>query len=343
MEIMAEAICKEIELRKNELAEPVETIYFGGGTPSFMPVETVDKIIDAARSNFDIYQLTELTLEANPDDITLEKLTQWKKSGVNRLSIGVQSFFDNDLKWMNRAHNATEAENCIKLALAEGFEVSIDLIFGLPESNNAQWQQNLEKAIALGVHHLSCYGLTLEENTPWKKLIERGKYKRPDEISTAEQFENTMDFLGNNGWEHYEISNYCRPGYMAKHNTAYWQQKKYLGFGPAAHSFNGIERKWNIADNLAYMQSIEQGALPMEKEMLTPVNNVNEYLMTGLRTLWGVDLQKIKEMGFYNNEMQASIEKYLQQNMLKKEGSIVTLTDKGKVYADAIAGNLFVT
>ncbi len=341
-EMLVEAICKEIELRKNELKEAVETIYFGGGTPSFIPPQAIDKIIKCVKENFTVSEIKELTLEANPDDINESILKQWKAAGVTRLSIGVQSFYNSDLKWMNRAHNAQEAEESIQLALALGFEVSIDLIFGLPESRDEQWRFNLIKAQALGVHHLSCYGLTLEENTPWKKLIDRGTYKAADENKTTAQFEWTMEFLSRYGWEHYEISNYCQPGYKAKHNTSYWQQKPYLGFGPSAHSFNGKERSWNVADNNAYVEAIQQSKLPSEKELLTPENKINEYVMTGLRTQWGINLETIKSMGFYNQNFENVLEKHLQEALLKLDGDAITLTNKGKVFADAIAADFFV-
>lgn len=341
MEQMTESICKELEMRKGEADESIETLYFGGGTPSYMPAESIASIIQAVRHNYSADGIIELTLEANPDDISTEKLKQWKNMGVNRLSIGVQSFFEEDLKWMNRAHTAAEAEQCITLALAENFEVSVDLIFGLPGSTEAKWASNLAKANALGVQHLSCYGLTLEENTGWKKLIERKKYVGPDETLTASQFEYTMDYLVKEGWEHYEISNYCKPGYMAKHNTSYWQQKKYLGFGPAAHSFTGTERQWNIADNMAYIQSVAEHKRPFEKEVLTQVNQVNEYLMTGLRTIWGISIEELIVRGFYNDEFSGKLKQYLAKGWINEKDDSITLTNEGKVYADAIASDLF--
>lgn len=343
IEAIIEALCKEIELRKSECTDPVETIYFGGGTPSFVPATGIQKIIDTIRLNYPIVKITELTLEANPDDINIEQLLAWKAAGVTRLSIGVQSFYDNDLKWMNRAHNGQEAETSIRLAIENGFEVSIDLIFGLPESKEEQWRFNLIKANALGVHHLSCYGLTLEENTAWKKLIEKGTYAPANEQLSAANFEWTMEFLSRYGWQHYEISNYCQPGYMAKHNTAYWQQKKYLGFGPSAHSFNGNERQWNIADNMAYMAALEKGELPAEKEVLTKENKINEYIMTGMRTQWGIDLLTLAKMGGRNAAFNEQLKKYLENKMVEQAGQVIRLTNKGKVYADAIAADFFVS
>jgi oxygen-independent coproporphyrinogen-3 oxidase len=343
VDALVDAICREIEVRKSECTEPVETIYFGGGTPSFVPAEAIDRIIKTIHKYYPIEKITELTLEANPDDINETQLLAWKAAGVTRLSIGVQSFYDSDLKWMNRAHNGQEAETCIKLAIDNGFEVSIDLIFGLPESKEEQWRFNLIKANALGVHHLSCYGLTLEENTAWKKLIERGKYAPANDQLTATHFEWTMEFLSRYGWQHYEISNYCQPGFMAKHNTSYWQQKPYLGFGPSAHSFNGTERQWNVADNAAYTDAIEKGTLPAEKEVLTKENKINEYIMTGMRTKWGIDLLALAKMGGRNAAFNEQLEKHLNNKMVEQEGQVIRLTNKGKVYADAIASDFFVS
>ncbi len=343
VDALVEAICKEIELRKSECTEPVETIYFGGGTPSFVPAEAIDKIIKTIYQHYLVEKITELTLEANPDDINETQLLAWKAAGVKRLSIGVQSFYDNDLKWMNRAHNAHEAETSIQLAIANDFEVSIDLIFGLPESKEEQWRFNLIKANALGVHHLSCYGLTLEENTAWKKLIDKGKYAPANEQLSAHHFEWTMEFLSRYGWQHYEISNYCQPGYMAKHNTSYWQQKRYLGFGPSAHSFNGSERQWNVSDNAAYTQAIKQGHLPAEKEVLTEENKINEYIMTGMRTQWGINLNTLSEMGGRNAAFNEQLEKHLNNKMVEQNDQVIRLTNKGKVYADAIAADFFVS
>lgn len=338
---MVQAIADEAALRKNEISEPIDTIYFGGGTPSFLSPAQLEKIVMALHNHYNLTSVKELTLEANPDDITFEKLQQWQSFGVNRLSIGVQSFNDADLKWMNRAHNTEQAYESIQQALELGFEISIDLIFGLPDSEEGQWLKNLEIANSLGVHHLSCYGLALEHNTAWEKLINRKTYQSPDEQATAKQFEMTMDFLDANGWDHYEISNYCRPGFEAKHNTAYWQNKPYIGLGPSAHSFNGNERLWNIADNAQYVESIVSGKLPLERERLTPQNKINEYLMTGLRTKWGIDLKVPASLGFDTNTIKVLLTNYALKGWLKSEGDVYTLTNAGKLYADAIASELF--
>jgi oxygen-independent coproporphyrinogen-3 oxidase len=340
------ALLKELELQhqNNYLGTTdLETIYFGGGTPSLLELNEIEAILKAATSLWNLNKDAEITLEANPDDITDRQLEGWKQAGINRLSIGIQSLYDEDLKWMNRAHNGQEAETCIKLAIDNGFEVSIDLIFGLPESKEEQWRFNLIKANALGVHHLSCYGLTLEENTAWKKLIERGKYAPANDQLTATHFEWTMAFLSRYGWQHYEISNYCQPGFMAKHNTSYWQQKPYLGFGPSAHSFNGTERQWNVADNAAYTDAIEKGTLPAEKEVLTKENKINEYIMTGMRTQWGINLLELAKMGGRNAAFNEQLEKHLNNKMVEQNDQLIRLTNKGKVYADAIASDFFVS
>lgn len=339
---MVKAIVAEIALRHTALGESVETIYFGGGTPSFLPPALLSEIFKALHQYFDLSGVKECTLEANPDDITHDNLKQWKALGVNRFSIGVQSFIEGELRWMNRAHSAEQSKVCIEMALAEGFEVSADLIFGLPGSTNEGWLNNLKTMNSLGVHHLSCYGLTLESGTAWEKLIQRNSYKGPDETAGSEQFMLTMDFLRNNGWEQYEISNYCRPGYEAKHNTAYWQNKPYLGFGPSAHSYNGSERQWNIGDNARYTEALLKGQTVYEKEILTPENKINEYLMTALRTKWGIQPSVISNAGFDADSIISELEKLSEEGKTEKFEDRYRLTALGKCYADAIAASLFV-
>lgn len=338
---ITDSICSEIELRKKEVNFKIETLYFGGGTPSYIEPELIKEIIEKIKNTFNVSHFSEVTLEANPDDITHEKLELWKSYGINRLSIGVQSFFNEHLKWMNRAHNAQEAEQCILTAANLGFEISIDLIFGTPNCTNQQWHQNIEKAIKLPIHHISCYGLTLEENTPWQKLILLKKYDKPDEGNTAEQFEITMDYMAKNGWKQYEISNYCKPNFEAKHNTSYWQNKPYIGFGPSAHSYNGKQRMWNVADIAAYYSTLENNILPIEKEELSEIQKCNEYIMTRLRTHWGIDINQIQKYGFNMQAFNEHIATYLTEQLITKENSIVKLTNAGKLFADSIAGSLF--
>lgn len=336
---LTQSLLKEIDIRINKKIS-ISTIYFGGGTPSFIAPELIEAIISRLFSLSDIPP-QEITLEANPDDITEERLSAWKQAGVNRLSLGVQSFHAHHLKWMNRAHDVLQAESAIEAALGHGFELSIDLIFGIPGSTNEEWSYNLQKANAYGIHHLSCYGLTLEENTPWKKLISTRNYSAPDDSLTAAQFTMAMEYLQANGWEHYEISNYCRPGYQAKHNTSYWQDKPYVGIGPAAHSFDGDTRSWNVADINAYMQAMEKSELPLETERLGNKEKYNEYIMTRLRTMWGLDTMHMEAFGLDISKVLQKLEHYVSEGMVIKREENYVLTSEGKLYADAIAASLF--
>lgn len=339
---LTDALLKEIELKINSFPPKLETVYFGGGTPSFIDPVLIKKIIDKLSTVSDTSALSELTLEANPDDINIDKLKQWKEMGINRLSIGVQSFFDHHLKWMNRAHNASEADFAILTASEMGFELSIDLIFGIPGSTAEEWAHNLEKATSYNIQHLSCYGLTLEDNTPWKKLIGTKQYPLPSDELASEQFTYAMEFLAKKGWVHYEISNYCRPGFVARHNTAYWQGKPYIGLGPSAHSFDGGSRSWNIADINAYMSALNEGNLPEEREILGISEKHNEYIMTGLRTQWGVDIEVIKGFVTDTREFLEKAEHYIAQGKMREEAGKYTLSNEGKMYADAIAASFFI-
>lgn len=337
---LVESLLKEIDIRVNKTGASISTIYFGGGTPSFIEPELIHAVMAKLLSKSSIAP-EEITLEANPDDVTEERLLAWKNAGINRLSLGVQSFHAHHLKWMNRAHDVAQAEYAIESALAHGFELSIDLIFGIPGSSNEEWRYNLEKANSYGIHHLSCYGLTLEENTPWKKLIASKKYSKPDDNLTAIQFTMAMEYLQSQGWEHYEISNYCRPGYRARHNTSYWQDKPYIGIGPSAHSFDGNTRSWNVADINAYVQAIGKGELPLESEQLGNREKYNEYVMTKLRTAWGLDPQQMSAFGFEMDKILLKLEHYIAEGMMEKRDGYYVLTNEGKLYADAIASSLF--
>lgn len=338
---MTNAILKELSLRKDELNCKIETLYFGGGTPSILSHHELESIFNAVHSNYNTTNIKEITLEANPDDINDINLDFWKSLGVNRLSIGVQSFNDQDLKWMNRSHNSENAELSIKKAIEKQFIVNADLIFGLPDSTITQFKSNINKMLELGVHHLSCYGLTLEEKTAWQKLISLYKYKEPDEIATSEQFEFAVKYLQSLGWDHYEISNYCRDGHYAVHNTNYWKNKPYLGIGPSAHSYSENIRKWNVSDNRNYIESIEQGILPHQSETLSNINRCNEYIMTGLRTKWGFNIDKLDEFGVDKNELIPKLKQFREELLIKVNDNQVTLTDSGEVFADAVASSLF--
>ncbi len=335
------AIVKEIELRKNEYNQQIETIYFGGGTPSILPLTELETILLNIKNYFKTDNVKEITLEANPDDINEESLTAWKKLGINRLSIGTQSFVDTHLRWMNRSHNAQAAEDAIAKSIVAGFIVNADIIFGIPESTIEQLHFNLEKMMHLSVHHLSCYGLTLEDNTPWKKLISLYKYLPPDEDAASEQMVYALNFLRNHNWEHYEISNYCRDEHYALHNTNYWKNKPYLGFGPSAHSYNLTHRKWNIADNNAYVKALENSILPFETESLSNIEQCNEYIMLGLRTKWGFNLDKLADFGLNSELLNNQLKNLKESLLIRQDGRQIIVSDSGIVFADSIASKLF--
>jgi oxygen-independent coproporphyrinogen-3 oxidase len=290
------ALLAEIEIRKHYLSESVSTIYFGGGTPSILPSKDIDRILTQLQNHFTIETGVEITLEANPDDITEQKLQEWKAVGINRLSIGVQSFFEEDLLWMNRAHNAVQAAVSIDLAQKEGFNnLTIDLIYGAPTLTDKNWMKNVEKAVELRIPHLSCYALTVETKTPLEKLIKKKVLANVDADKQARHFELLMVMMKEAGYEHYEISNFAKSGFRSKHNSSYWQGKPYIGLGPSAHSFNGISRQWNISNNALFIQSLLKGVIPFEQEILTHEQQLNEYIMTSLRTLEGLSLQKVQQ------------------------------------------------
>ena len=341
---MTKAICKEATLRKQYINEPVTTIYFGGGTPSLLSIEELEELLGTFKSLFAIEDDAEITLETNPDDINAAKLNAWKNIGINRLSIGVQSFFEEDLKWMNRAHNARQANECIQLAQQAGFNnITIDLIYGTPTLSDEKWQQNVETAFQFGVPHLSCYALTVEPKTALEKLIETNKLAPVDPEKQSRQFELLMDWTNAAGYEHYEISNFAKPGFRSKHNSSYWQGTSYIGLGPSAHSFTGNSRQWNIANNTSYLKSLEQNIIPFEIEELTATQQLNEYIMTSLRTMEGLSLKRVTENwgAAKSNDLQKAANKFLTQNMLVLEDHFIKLTKKGKLFADGIAADLF--
>lgn len=332
-------------LQKDYLGnEKVETIYFGGGTPSLLEAQPLKKIIDSLYASYEINTSPEITLEANPDDIDKKKLCDWKNTGINRLSIGVQSFFEEDLIWMNRAHSGQQAVNCIKTAQGLGFEnITIDLIYGLPTLTNEKWQNNLDRAAYLQVQHLSCYALTVEQKTPLHKMIRQRKADELNADRQAEQFFMLMDFADNAGYEQYEISNFAQPGKRSRHNSSYWQGKKYLGLGPSAHSYNGLERRWNIANNQRYVEALNHGKVLFEKEDLSTVQKLNEYIMLSLRTAEGCNLNYI-EANFGRKAKETIV---CNANAFTKNGKInlnserMLLTREGKLFADKIASDLF--
>tara|TARA_R100001369_G_scaffold92902_1_gene141204 strand:- start:24988 stop:26115 length:1128 start_codon:yes stop_codon:yes gene_type:complete len=341
---LVEMLCKEMQLRKDELSSnKIETIYFGGGTPSLLSSEDLKHIFEAINFNFKIAEDAEVTLEANPDDLSEEKLQIFKDAGINRLSIGVQSFFEEDLQMMNRAHNATEALGSIKMAKKYFDNISIDLIYGIPEMSNERWKKNIEIALELGLPHFSCYALTIEPNTALKKMIEKGKIKPVDDDAARAHFDILTTTLKAHGYIQYEFSNYGKEGYFSRNNTAYWFGKQYLGIGPSAHSFDGSRRKWNVSNNTKYIKSLEKGELPFEEEVLSEADRYNEYVMTRLRTMWGIDLAEVKEQfgEKFKEHLLAEALKEIKLGILEKEGERLLITTKGKFLSDGIASNLF--
>ncbi len=359
-EELVEALATELRLRKNELKnQTVETIYFGGGTPSLLRIEELRFLMGEVYKNYTVSENPEITLEANPDDLVLVQaqsktlFEDYKTIGINRLSIGIQSFFEDDLKSMNRAHNAQEARQCLEEATKHFNNITIDLIYGIPNMSLEKWNQNLQIAFGFGVNHVSAYALTVEPKTALDSFIKKGSYPPMDEQLALSHFEHLMMETKKQGFVQYEISNFGKPDYFSKHNTSYWQGKSYVGIGPSAHSFNGKERSWNVANNTKYIQSIQVGNLPLTSEKLTLNDRYNEYIMTGLRTIWGVSLGLI-ETDFgkdYKNHLLTEAKDFIQKDLLaitlsdldeKKKGvEKLIITEKGKFLADGIAAELF--
>ena len=344
-ETFLHALNKEIELQKKYLNnEKIGTIYFGGGTPSILSQSDLGFIFDKLYNTFEISKDAEITLEANPDDLTKNKITELKSLPINRLSIGIQSFLDEDLKWMNRAHTSKEAVYSVKLAQDAGLDnITIDLIYGLPALSNQNWKNNLQQAFELNLNHISAYCLTVESKTALADFIKNGKIKNVDEQQSAEQFEIMLDEMNNAGFVQYEISNFCKNDAYSKHNSNYWLKENYLGLGPSAHSFNGTTRHWNVSNNTQYIQSLEKNELKFELEHLTNTQRYNEYILTSLRTIWGSDLKSIEKnfgsdlLSYCLNEA----EKYIHENKIIKKENKLFLTNQGKLLADKIASDLF--
>lgn len=339
---MLDAIVQEIEFHQDYLdGELIETIYFGGGTPSLLEQEEVISIVERIREFHQISPHAEITLEANPDDLTAEKIKAFSKTPINRFSIGIQSFFDEDLIFMNRAHNAKEAIDSIRTAQSFGFnDISMDLIYGANTTTDEMWQKNLDIAFSLDIPHISSYCLTVEPDTALGHFVKSGKVKPMDEQKAARQFNMLMAAAQKHGFEHYEISNFSKPNRYSKHNTAYWQGKKYLGIGPSAHSFNGKARQWNIANNAQYIKSILQEGKPFfELETLTPQDRYNEYVMTALRTQWGCDIRQIDAR--YLDYFLEKSKIFMLRNHMLRNGDFFQLTPEGKFLADGIAAEMF--
>lgn len=342
---MLNALLKEVELRKHYLPKAeINSLYFGGGTPSLLDNSELETIINHLKKHFSFTADIEITLEANPDDITTEKVKQWKKAGINRLSIGIQSFFDEDLLWMNRAHNTNQAETCIDIALQSGIEnITADLIYGYPLLTNEKWIANIDKMLNSGINHLSAYSLTVEPKTALAHQIKKGKSPAPLPEKAAQHFEMLMDAIALKGWTHYEISNYCESDNYAVHNTSYWKNRPYLGLGPSAHSFNGSTRQWNVANNAKYIAEIEDGNIPQETEVLSTTDTFNEYVMTGMRTMWGINTHTICETWgvTFAQHVHNSVAAFVTDGAVIKKDNNYMLTRKGKLLADYIASELF--
>lgn len=342
-EDMLEAIAKELVLRKSEISNQVTTIYFGGGTPSLLSEEEINRIVELLDEHYDLVDDPEITLEANPDDLTHEKIAALAHSRVNRLSIGVQSFFDQDLRYMNRAHNADEARRSMEQAIKHFSNISIDLIYGLPHLSEESWKRNLAYAFELGVQHISSYALTVEPKTALDHFIKSGKYQAPVDALTEKHFKILQEETKKQGYVQYEISNFGREGFFSKHNTSYWKGVNYLGIGPSAHSYDGLHRSWNIANNAKYISAIKNNLLPLEKELLSPEDSTNEAIMTGLRTIWGVSLEKIvnRHGEKFKEEILFQAEKYLEKGILYKEQEHLFLRPESYFLADGISADLF--
>lgn len=340
---IVKAIVKELDQRHEYLEnKSLETIYFGGGTPSVMTIDEIESILTSISKYYDFDSSAEITIEANPEDLTPQYLKQLKDIGVNRLSIGVQSFHDKDLQFMNRSHNAKEAQDSINHALQLFNDISIDLIFGGQYSSPQNWTQNLQTAIQFDPTHISCYSLTIEDGTAFGNWIEKNKIKPIEDEIQKEQFLETIDTLNQAGYQHYEISNYAKPDKYARHNTNYWRSKPYLGLGPSAHSFDGKSRQWNIANNHKYLTSVLDNVSYFTTEKLSEQDQYNEYILTSLRTMWGCKQERIDLFGsVYTDHFDINSKLIIAEKKAIFQDNTLYLTTEGKLFADQIAEELF--
>jgi oxygen-independent coproporphyrinogen-3 oxidase len=341
---MVLALAKEIEMRKSEFQnQQVETIYFGGGTPSILEISDLKLLIDAVYSNYKVVENPEITVEANPDDLSKERIIELSNNKINRLSIGIQSFFEDDLQLMNRAHNSAEAKECLEFATQYFDNISVDLIYGIPEMSNEKWLQNIETALSFNIPHISSYALTVEPKTALHTFIQKGIIPQPDDEVAQEHFQILVDKLAENDFIHYELSNFGKENYFSKNNSSYWLGKKYIGIGPSAHSYDGEKRGWNVSNNSLYLKSISENKLPSETEILSKTDRYNEYIMTGLRTIWGISLDRISsEFGkTYLDYLNQQAAKYIEDHLLFVDENILRTTKKGKFLSDGIASDLF--
>ena len=345
-EALLEALCAEMVQRKTELDPPlIDTIYFGGGTPSILEVDEIKRLLECIFTNYQVKPKAEITLEANPDDLTTKKILALRHTEINRFSIGVQSFFNEDLRYMNRAHDAEEAEKSIKASQDAGFEnITIDLIYGTPTLTDERWLDNLRQSVSFLVPHLSCYALTVEEKTPLASLIQKKKQAPVEEGKVADHFSIMTETLTHRGFEQYEISNFAKPGYRSQHNASYWSGQPYVGFGPGAHSFNGTDkRRWNVSNNTTYIRSIRQGEKYFEEEILSERDRFNEFIMTRIRLLEGISLNEVEQRfgKDYHQHLLTQIDRW-EKKKYAVQSNFITLTDKGKIISDQLAADLFV-
>ena len=341
---MVAALALEISMRKGEFEqEVVETIYFGGGTPSQLQITDLTFLIDTVYQNYSVSDHPEITLEANPDDLDDAIIHQLANTRINRLSIGIQSFFEDDLKLMNRAHNVAQAKKCLEMATRYFDNISIDLIYGIPQMSSEKWLENIKTALSFGVPHISSYALTVEPKTALHSFIQKGIIPQPDDEEAAAHFQILVSKLSENGFIHYELSNFGKENYFSKNNSSYWLGKKYIGIGPSAHSYDGLNRGWNVSNNALYIKSIQENKLPIEIETLTKTDRYNEYVMTGLRTIWGVSLERIeKDFGkTYLDYLNQQAAKFIDDHLLFLDENILRTTKKGKFLSDGIASDLF--
>ncbi|MDG1384902.1 MAG: radical SAM family heme chaperone HemW [Flavobacteriaceae bacterium] len=338
------AVCNELVLRKSEyISEEIQSIYFGGGTPTVLEVSELDMILQVVYKHYKVSDTPEITLEANPDDLDLEKIKRLANTKINRLSIGIQSFHESDLSAMNRAHNADEAKKCLEIATAYFDNITIDLMFGMPSMTVEQWRQNLQTAFAYGIKHLSCYALTVEPKTALEHFIRKGSHPPMDDELSAKHFEVLVEETSKQGLTHYETCSFGHSGFFSRHNMSYWLGKTYMGVGPSAHSFDGAKRSWNISNNSKYIKALEADELPFESEVLSVENRFNEYIMTGLRTIWGISLEKIEtDFGTkIKEQLLQDSKKFITSNTLEIEDDHIKITHAGKFLSDGIASDLF--
>jgi oxygen-independent coproporphyrinogen III oxidase len=342
---MVEAIAAELVLRKEYISNtPVKTIYLGGGTPSLLSFGQLEKLLTAVFRNFSVQADAEITLEANPDDLTLENLIAFKKTGINRLSIGIQSFDNHVLQFLNRVHDSNTAISTFNQAREIGFEnISIDLIYAIPNQSDSTWRNNIQQAIDLQPEHISSYSLTIEEKTVFGRWHQKGKLKIVDEDSAAQQLETLIAMLSQNGYEQYEISNFSKPGFVSRHNSSYWKRELYLGVGPGAHSYNGASRQYNVSNNHEYLENLQRAKIPYTLEELSREDKINDFLITSLRTSWGTDLSILQSEMEYDllSEHKPYIDKLVDQGFIRIENDFLILTNKGKLLADKISSDLF--